>query len=146
MSDTLKDIETELQRPADDNRTIDKEIVRGWMAERDREVVEATYSFLHKPSCVGRVVPALELDDVFDWMLDYFALNLTTDPASEWGEAAGGITLEVIAFFIRLWDEGREFRGQAQYRLLRAQGLHVGGQGALLRGDGVAHRVRGSLK
>jgi hypothetical protein len=106
----LEEIIRELKTPPAERRSVPQSQVRKWMESEDTDTLGATYVFLSKTEHTGRVIPPLEFDRVFDFMLRYYEFCLKTNPESKWansGYSAGG---DLVGWFVWMWDEGRDRR------------------------------------
>ena len=81
------------------------------MSHTEPEVRGATYSLIAEPRHWRRIVPPLDLDKVFDWILQYYEFCLRTDPTGEWVNGRWSAGNELMAWFVEEWDEraGRDF-------------------------------------
>jgi hypothetical protein len=84
-------IKRELEASSDETRKIPKEEVLLWMQHKDPDVLGAIYGLLHSVH-LKRIQPALNSDELFDFLFTYYKFCLETDPDSEWanGRYLGG--------------------------------------------------------
>ena len=91
-----------------DGRTVPRFHVHKWMASENADIMGATYEFLWKPEHVERVVPPLQFDEVFDFMLHYYEFCLKKNPTSEWANSSYSAGTDLVGWFVSMWDEGRD--------------------------------------
>lgn len=78
------------------------------MNANDADTLGATQAFLMKANYTERVIPPLEFDLVFDFMLKYYEFCLVTNPESKWANSAYSAGCEMVGWFRSMWDEKRE--------------------------------------
>lgn len=106
----LQEITNELMAPANERKNVPQSRVREWMKSQDADSLGATYVFLSKAEHTGRVIPPLEFDPVFDFMLRYYEFCLKTNPQSEWANNAYSAGWDLVGWFVWMWDEKRNKR------------------------------------
>lgn len=104
----LDQIVGELMAPVANRKSVPQSQVRGWMRAEDADTLGAVYVFLSKPEHVDRVTPPLDFDTVFDFMLRYYEFCLKTNPESEWANSAYSAGADLVGWFTRMWDDGRD--------------------------------------
>ncbi|MGA9390244.1 MAG: hypothetical protein WBV69_07330 [Candidatus Sulfotelmatobacter sp.] len=104
----LKDIVRELEAPSESAANISIARVREWIRSDDTDTLGATYGFLSNAGHVRRVSPPLEFDEVFDFMLRYYAFCLRTDPKSRWANSRYSAGWDLTGWFVQMWDEKRD--------------------------------------
>jgi hypothetical protein len=104
----LQDIVSELERPNPEGRSVPQSRVLKWMESDDVETIGATYRFIISPRHVERVDPPLDFDSVFDFVLGYYEICLKTNPQSEWADSCTSAGMDMIKWFVWMWDEGRD--------------------------------------
>lgn len=112
MSPTLEDIVQELNKSRSEPTTIPQSRVEEWMRSElvDPDTVGAIYVFLSKDEHVRRVSPPLSFDPVFDFLIRYYEFCLKSDPQSKWANDSYSAGLDLVGFFVSIWDEKRERR------------------------------------
>jgi hypothetical protein len=110
MTALFEEIAQELKRTRNEGTPIPQSRVRDWMEreDADADAFGATYVFLSKAEHTGRVAPPLEFDPVFHFMLRYYEFCLKTNPESKWANSSYSAGLDLVGWFVWMWDEKRE--------------------------------------
>jgi hypothetical protein len=108
MRTLLEEIVAELTRPLESAPPICASTVRRWMERARGEARGAIYSLLTDVGVYARVAPPLGFDEVFDWLLSYYAWCLRTNPGGEWSGSRFEAAWDMVIWFIGMWDEGRD--------------------------------------
>jgi hypothetical protein len=104
----LEQIRRELEAGTNERREIAAALVRDWMANEDPDVRGATYAFLDSAHA-ERVRPQLSFDEVFNFILNYYEMCITTDPEpGSWANTRYSAGWDLVGWFCRLWDEHRD--------------------------------------
>ncbi len=106
----LEEIIKELKTSPDGGPSIPISQVRKWMSSEDTDTLGATYGFLSNASQVNRVLPPLEFDEVFNFMMRYYEFCLTTDPKSRWANSSHSAGWDLTGWFSQMWDEKRDIK------------------------------------
>lgn len=104
----LQEVIKELSTPTSEKKTVPQSRVRQWMGSDDVETLGATYKFIMAPEHTERVSPPLEFDTVFDFILRYYILCLKANPHGRWAATGGSAAMDLVRWFVWMWDEGRE--------------------------------------
>jgi len=104
----LNEIVRELKMLTGQRTPIPNSQVQLWMKSEDVDTLGAAYVFLSKAEHVNRVIPPLAFDPVFDFMLRYYEFCVRTDPQSKWANSAYSAGHELVGWFVKMWDEGRD--------------------------------------
>ena len=104
----LDQIEKELRTDRNSDRPISGSLVRESMKSKDRDLIDATYVLLNSAH-FQRIVPQLSFDEIFGFMLKYYALFLKDNPTPRGKPpmrySAGW---DLVAWFCHLWNSGTE--------------------------------------
>ena len=84
---------------------ISKDDVVNWMRSDDIEILGALYSFLMKPQCAVRIIPALTLSDYAGFVTHYFERCFHEDPDGDWSDSRYAAARGLISWFGMLWKD-----------------------------------------
>src|SRR5262245_35230453 len=100
----LQEVIKQLEISPESGTSVPLSQVRKWMSSEETDVRGATYGFLSNPAQVKRVIPALEFDESFNFLLRYYEFCLTTDPKSRWANNRYSAGWDITGWFARMWD------------------------------------------
>jgi hypothetical protein len=78
--------------------------VRAWMRSDDLEALGALAGALWREASVARIQPALDYEEVFRFLLEYYERCLRENPEGEWAEGRYPAGSTIASWFTALWD------------------------------------------
>jgi len=78
--------------------------VKRWMESDDIEVLGFTDAMIHDGRF--RIEPPLEVEDYVRWVKHYFGRCFRENPDGEWSDSSYSAGWDLVAVFIKLWDDG----------------------------------------
>lgn len=87
-----------------------------WRTSDNIEIQGALYNLVIEPAHFLRIAPAWTFDDLFEFVLAYYARCIRENPRSQWADSRYSAAHDLVNFVRRSWDEP-EFELRAKDKL-----------------------------